>query len=107
MVLDSFERVPASRCTLEELHMSALGVSRRRFLTGTGALAGVELGGASLQFPFFAFSLGSQVCFAKILYALKIARIPVATDVPSGLSLHPPSAKILSRGNPRAVYLYI
>jgi hypothetical protein len=60
MVLDSFERVPASRCTLEELHMSALGVSRRRFLTGTGALAGVELAGASLPFPFFAFSLGSQ-----------------------------------------------
>jgi FtsP/CotA-like multicopper oxidase with cupredoxin domain len=60
MVLDSFERVPASRCTLEELHMSALGVSRRRFLTGTGALAGVELAGASLPFPFLAFSLGSQ-----------------------------------------------
>jgi hypothetical protein len=47
------------------------------------------------------------LCFAKILYALKIARFSVATDVPSGLSLHPPSAKILSRGNPRAVYLYI
>ena len=47
------------------------------------------------------------LCFAKIVYALKIARFPVATDVPSGLSLHPPSAKILSRGNPRAVYLYI
>ena len=49
------------------------------------------------------------LCFAKILYALKIARFPVATDVPSGLSLHPSSAKILSRGelNPRAVYLSI
>ncbi len=47
------------------------------------------------------------LCFAKILYALKIARFPVATDIRSGLSLHPPSAKILSRGNPRAVYLYI
>jgi len=54
-------------------------------------------------------SMGSIIllCFAKILYALKIARFPVATDVPSGLSLHLPSAKILSRGEPRAVYLYI
>ncbi len=48
-------------------------------------------------------------CLAKILYVLKIARFPVATDVPSGLSLHPPSAKILSRGNPPApcTYIYI
>ena len=37
--------------------MRTLGVSRRRFLTGTGALAGVELAGASLQFPFSAFAL--------------------------------------------------
>jgi len=47
------------------------------------------------------------LCFAKILYVLKIARFPVAADAPSGLSLHPPSAKILSRRNRRAVYLYI
>jgi hypothetical protein len=49
----------------------------------------------------------TSLCFAKILYVLKIARFPVAADAPSGLSLHPPSAKILSRGNPRAVYLYM
>jgi Multicopper oxidase len=35
-------------------------VSRRRFLTGTGALVGAELAGASLQFPFSVFSPGSQ-----------------------------------------------
>jgi hypothetical protein len=52
--------------------------------------------------------LAFGLCFAKILYALKIARFPVATDVPSGLSLHPPSAKILSRGEPpRGVPVYI
>ncbi len=40
--------------------MRTLSVSRRRFLTGTGALAGVELAGASLQFPFSAFDLVLQ-----------------------------------------------
>jgi len=40
--------------------MTALRVSRRRFMTSTGALAGVELAAASLQFPFSALSLGSQ-----------------------------------------------
>jgi hypothetical protein len=40
--------------------MSVFSVSRRRFLSGTGALAGVELAGANLQFPFSAFILGSQ-----------------------------------------------
>jgi FtsP/CotA-like multicopper oxidase with cupredoxin domain len=44
---------------LEELQMN-LSFSRRRFLTGTGALAGVEIAGANLRFPLSAFSLGSQ-----------------------------------------------
>src|SRR5438034_6796036 len=60
MVLDSFEGEPTSRSGIEELHMRTLSVSRRRFLVGTSALAGVELAGASLQYPFSAFSLGSQ-----------------------------------------------
>jgi len=47
------------------------------------------------------------LCFAKILCALKIARFPAATAVPFRLSLHPWSAKNLSRRNARAVYLYI
>jgi hypothetical protein len=51
-------------------------------------------------------SLGYDLCFATILSALKIARFPAATAVPSRLSLHS-SAKNLSRKNPRAVYLYI
>jgi hypothetical protein len=37
-----------------------MGVPRRRFLKETGALAGVQLAGASLPFPFSAFGLGSQ-----------------------------------------------
>ena len=49
-------------------------------------------------------SLG--VCFAKILCALKIARFPAATAVPSRFSLHPREPRI-SRRNARAVYLYI
>ena len=40
--------------------MNTLGVSRRRFLTGTAALADVELADANLQFPFFPFCLGSR-----------------------------------------------
>ena len=40
--------------------MSVLSVSRRRFLAGTGALAGVEFGGANLQFPVSVFILWSQ-----------------------------------------------
>lgn len=40
--------------------METLRVPRRRFLKGTGALAGVQLAGASLPFPFSAFGLGSQ-----------------------------------------------
>ncbi len=46
------------------------------------------------------------LCFATILSALKIARFPAATAVPSRLSLHS-SAKNLSQKNARAVYLYI
>jgi hypothetical protein len=40
--------------------MNAWSVSRRRFLTGTSALAGVELAGPTLSFPFSAFGLRSQ-----------------------------------------------
>jgi len=40
--------------------MNTLSVSRRRFLTGTAALADVELADANLQFPFFPFCLGSR-----------------------------------------------
>jgi hypothetical protein len=35
-----------------------------------------------------------SLCFAKILSALKIARFPVATAVPSRLSLHPRTPRI-------------
>jgi FtsP/CotA-like multicopper oxidase with cupredoxin domain len=40
--------------------MNAWSVSRRRFLTGTSALAGIQLAGPTLSFPFSAFGLGSQ-----------------------------------------------
>jgi FtsP/CotA-like multicopper oxidase with cupredoxin domain len=40
--------------------METLRVPRRRFLKGTGALAGVQLAGANLPFPFSAFGLGPQ-----------------------------------------------
>ncbi len=40
--------------------MRALNIPRRRFLTGTGGFAGVELARASLQLPFSAFIAGSQ-----------------------------------------------
>jgi len=34
------------------------------------------------------------LCFAKILCALKIARFPAATAVPSRLSLHPRAPRV-------------
>jgi len=43
---------------LEESNVRTLGVSRRRFLTGTGALASLQL--ASTRLPFRASSLPSQ-----------------------------------------------
>ena len=55
--------------------MRALSVSRRRFLTGTGALVGVELAGESLQFPFSTFSLGSQDQ-TRVDYTLHIKNAP-------------------------------
>src|SRR6266481_8465967 len=52
-------------------------------------------------------ALQPPLCFAKILCALKIARFPAATAVPSRLFLHPSSANNLSRRSARALYLYI
>ena len=40
--------------------METLRVSRRRFLKGTGAIAGIQLAGARLPFPFLALSPWSQ-----------------------------------------------
>jgi Putative multicopper oxidases len=40
--------------------MESLRVPRRRFLKGTGAIAGIQLAGAGLPFPFSALSSGSQ-----------------------------------------------
>src|SRR5467141_432689 len=48
----------------------------------------------------------AKLCFATILSALKIARFPAATAVPSRLSLHPRAPRI-SPGRTPAVYLYI
>jgi FtsP/CotA-like multicopper oxidase with cupredoxin domain len=56
--------------------MRTLSVSRRRFLTGTGALAGVELAGASLQFPFSVVSMGSQDQ-TRADYTLHIKTAPI------------------------------
>ena len=56
--------------------MRALSVSRRRFLTGTGAFVGVELAGESLQFPFSTFSLGSQDQ-TRVDYKLHIKNAPI------------------------------
>jgi len=39
--------------------METLRVPRRRFLKGTGAIAGIQLAGARLPFPFSALSPGS------------------------------------------------
>jgi hypothetical protein len=41
-----------------------------------------------------------SLCFAKILSALKIARFPVATAVPSRLSLHPRTPRISPGATP-------
>ena len=48
----------------------------------------------------------AQLCFAKILSALKIARFPAATAVPSRLSLHPRAPRI-SPGRTPARYTCI
>jgi FtsP/CotA-like multicopper oxidase with cupredoxin domain len=42
------------------MFMKIWSVSRRRFLKGTGALAGLQLASAKLPFPFSALILGSQ-----------------------------------------------
>ncbi len=51
--------------------MSAFSVSRRRFLTGTGAVAGVQLAGASVKLPFSAFFSVPQDQ-ARVDYTLRI-----------------------------------
>jgi FtsP/CotA-like multicopper oxidase with cupredoxin domain len=53
-----------------------LSVSRRRFLAGTSALAGVELGGANLRFPFSAFIPWSQDQ-TRADYTLRIQTSPI------------------------------
>jgi hypothetical protein len=40
--------------------METLRVPRRRFLKGTGAIAGIQLAGARVPFPFSALSPGSH-----------------------------------------------
>jgi hypothetical protein len=47
------------------------------------------------------------VCFVTILSALKIARFPAATGVPSRLSLHPRAPRISPGGMPRGIPVYI
>src|SRR6202022_3509695 len=47
------------------------------------------------------------LCFAKILWALKIARFPVATAVPSRLSLHPRAPRISPEERLRSIPVYI
>jgi len=54
--------------------METLRVPRRRFLKGTGALAGVQLAGAS--FPFSAFGLGLQDQ-TRADYTLHIKTAPI------------------------------
>src|SRR6266481_614024 len=56
--------------------MRALNIPRRRFLTGTGGFAGVELARASLQLPFSAFIAGSQDQ-TRADYTLHIKTSPV------------------------------
>jgi FtsP/CotA-like multicopper oxidase with cupredoxin domain len=56
--------------------MSALSVSRRRFLTGTGALAGLELAGASLEFRSSVLSLRSEQQM-RADYTLHIKASPI------------------------------
>jgi FtsP/CotA-like multicopper oxidase with cupredoxin domain len=56
--------------------VSVLRVSRRRFLAGTGALAGVGLGGANIQFPFSAFIPWSQDQTSAD-YTLRIQASPI------------------------------
>ena len=59
--------------------MNTLSVSRRRFLTGTAALAGVELADANLQFPFSPFCLGSRdQTSADYTLPIKISPIEIA-----------------------------
>jgi hypothetical protein len=49
-----------------------------------------------------------QVCFAKILRALKIARFPAATAAPIQNIPSPSSAKNLCRGTPSGIsFIYI
>jgi FtsP/CotA-like multicopper oxidase with cupredoxin domain len=56
--------------------METLRVPRRRFLKETGALAGVQLAGASLQFPLSGFGLGSPDQ-ARADYTLHIKTAPI------------------------------
>src|SRR6267154_4929825 len=41
-----------------------------------------------------------DLCFAKILFALRMARFPAATAGPSRLSLHPRAPRIYPGGTP-------
>jgi len=56
--------------------MSEFSVSRRRFLTGTGAVAGVELANASVKLPFSAFFSVSQDQ-PRADYTLRIKTSPI------------------------------
>ncbi len=56
--------------------MNISKVSRRRFLAGSSALAGVQLAGASLPLPFSAFGLGSQD-ETRADYTLHITTSPI------------------------------
>src|SRR6266446_485121 len=48
----------------------------------------------------FAMCILLALCFAKILFALRVARFPAATTGPSRLSLHPRAPRISPRGTP-------
>src|SRR4030095_13485127 len=56
--------------------MNAWSVSRRQFLSGTSALAGVRLACPTLSFPFYAFGLGSQDQ-TTAAYTLHIRTAPI------------------------------
>jgi FtsP/CotA-like multicopper oxidase with cupredoxin domain len=60
MVIDSFRARANIALWSPGAAYECLTVSRRRFLTGTGALASVELAGASLQLPLSTFILGPE-----------------------------------------------
>src|SRR5258707_10355163 len=65
-----------------------------------------DLSAPPLERQSYSGGNSEALCFATILSALKIARFPAATAVPSRLSLHPRAPRI-SPGRTPARYTYI